>query len=172
MSQPEKNDSIQHVRAGKSPSTAEAGFQPDGLVDPKEVNLFVARKLRQYRRDAGLTLTELSAILGNISFQQLQKYESGTNRISSSRLFQIASLFGTPVSRFFPPTSQHSSSALKFSEDDEKLVEQMLIDSSAVAEVKSLIADLAEVEDHDQLCQLIEALRAMVSVYTAKITDR
>lgn len=37
-----------------------------------------------------------------VSFQQLQKYERGTNRISASKLWTIAQVLNTPVSRFFP----------------------------------------------------------------------
>jgi transcriptional regulator with XRE-family HTH domain len=47
-----------------------------------------------------MSQTDLADALG-ITFQQIQKYEKGTNRISSSRLHQIASVFGVPTTYFF-----------------------------------------------------------------------
>ena len=48
----------------------------------------------------GMTQTELGADVG-VSLQQIQKYEKGANRVSSSRLQQSSSIFGTPVMSFF-----------------------------------------------------------------------
>jgi transcriptional regulator with XRE-family HTH domain len=48
----------------------------------------------------GITQTELAKAVG-LTFQQIQKYESGTNQLVSSRLYEIASVLGVPVSFFF-----------------------------------------------------------------------
>jgi transcriptional regulator with XRE-family HTH domain len=53
------------------------------------IDSHIGQCIRQFRRLRGLTLQELSGIL-NISFQQLQKYEKGTNRVSASKLYAIA----------------------------------------------------------------------------------
>ena len=53
------------------------------------------------RQALGLTQSDLAHGVG-ISFQQIQKYERGDNRVSASRLHSIARVLGAPVSEFFP----------------------------------------------------------------------
>ena len=53
------------------------------------VDAAMGRTLRKYRKAAGLSQAELGAAVG-VSFQQIQKYETGDNRVSISRLFRIA----------------------------------------------------------------------------------
>ncbi len=60
----------------------------------------VARNVRLARESAGLTLTALAKPLG-ISYQQLQKYESGQNRVSAGMLFEIARILRQPLISFF-----------------------------------------------------------------------
>src|SRR5277367_6693615 len=64
------------------------------------IDVHVGARLRQRRILLGLSQT----VLGNasaITFQQVQKYENGGNRISSSRLFEFAKILNVPVSHFF-----------------------------------------------------------------------
>ena len=65
-----------------------------------ETDLAVAARIREFRVLAGLTQTELAEPLG-LAFQQIQKYERGTNRVSAGRLVQIATALGQPVAAFF-----------------------------------------------------------------------
>jgi transcriptional regulator with XRE-family HTH domain len=60
----------------------------------------VAKRIRMARKARGLSQTEFGAPLG-ISFQQIQKYESGKNRVSAGRLFEMASLLEVDTSYFF-----------------------------------------------------------------------
>lgn len=64
------------------------------------VDLFVGKRLRQRRRLLGLTQQQLAGEV-NIRFQQIQKYESGANRISASRLWAISKALEVPVAYFF-----------------------------------------------------------------------
>lgn len=64
------------------------------------VDLFVGKKLRQRRRLLGLTQQKLADEV-SIRFQQIQKYESGANRISASRLWALAKALDVPVAFFF-----------------------------------------------------------------------
>lgn len=64
------------------------------------VDQHVALRLRAKREELGLSQTELAKAVG-ITFQQVQKYEYATNRISAGRLWQIAKLFKVPVGYFF-----------------------------------------------------------------------
>jgi transcriptional regulator with XRE-family HTH domain len=63
-------------------------------------DLVVGANVRQLRADAGLTLSELAEALG-ISHQQLQKYETGANRISARMLYELARFFVIPVGQLF-----------------------------------------------------------------------
>lgn len=67
------------------------------------VGFYVGQRLRAIRKDKGLSQEMLAKNLG-ITFQQVQKYEHGTNRISASRLHEAAAFLGVPVSSLFPPT--------------------------------------------------------------------
>lgn len=67
---------------------------------PDPIDLYVGRRVRQLRKNRKLTQTELGTLIG-VSFQQIQKYERGTNRISVSMLFRIARGLHTPLGDFF-----------------------------------------------------------------------
>ena len=60
-----------------------------------------SHKIRDRRKELHLSETDLGTKVG-VSFQQLQKYENGTNRVGASRLAAIAKALGVPVGYFFP----------------------------------------------------------------------
>lgn len=67
---------------------------------PNAVDVHVGNRLRVRRMLAGLTQEELAAAAG-ITFQQVQKYEKGANRISASRLYAFANVLKVRVGWFF-----------------------------------------------------------------------
>jgi hypothetical protein len=64
------------------------------------VDIYVGARMRIRRKVLGLSQTQLADALG-ITFQQIQKYERGANRISASKLYDAARLLQSPVSYFF-----------------------------------------------------------------------
>lgn len=64
------------------------------------VDVHVGKRVRHRRWMVGMTQQQLAEKVG-IKFQQIQKYETGMNRISASRLWDIAATLGVPVSFFF-----------------------------------------------------------------------
>lgn len=60
----------------------------------------IGKRVRTLRLQRGLSQTELGSLI-NVTFQQVQKYEKGTNRISAGRLQRIAEVLSVPVSFFF-----------------------------------------------------------------------
>ena len=56
--------------------------------------------MRARRRAIGMTQTTIASKLG-VSFQQIQKYENGSNKVAASRLWDIAAILGVPVSHFY-----------------------------------------------------------------------
>src|SRR6202012_3606044 len=67
---------------------------------PQTVDKIVGRNVRIYRLAKGLSQTDLANDLG-ITFQQIQKYEKGTNRVGSGRLFEISTILGISVLTLF-----------------------------------------------------------------------
>ncbi|MET3589775.1 transcriptional regulator with XRE-family HTH domain [Bartonella silvatica] len=67
---------------------------------PDPIDIYVGTRIRLRRNILGLTQEKLGEKLG-ITFQQVQKYEKGTNRIGASRLQAIAEIMDVPVSYFF-----------------------------------------------------------------------
>lgn len=70
------------------------------LRRPSRVDVHVGGRVRIRRRVLGLTQEGLAEAIG-VTFQQVQKYELGTNRVGASRLFAIACALETPVEYFF-----------------------------------------------------------------------
>lgn len=68
------------------------------------VDVHVGKRVQQRRALLGMTQTALGRALG-ITFQQVQKYERGANRLSASKLFEIARVLDVPVSYFFDEIS-------------------------------------------------------------------
>jgi transcriptional regulator with XRE-family HTH domain len=79
---------------------------------PKDqVDAFVGARIGLRRSSLGLSQTALAQQLG-VSFQQVQKYETGQNRISASRLHRVATVLGTSVEAFFPPVETARAGAV------------------------------------------------------------
>lgn len=75
-------------------------FHKRQLKTPDVIDVYVGSRIRLQRKLNGISQTALAEGLG-ITFQQVQKYEKGTNRVGSSRLQAIANILGVPVSFFF-----------------------------------------------------------------------
>lgn len=90
-------------------------------MSPKAANsidAYVAGRLRTYRKQLGFSQAEIAKQIG-VTFQQIQKYEAGLNRIGAGRLFQLASLYGIGVEELFPKsagTAEGSKRAEKLDE--------------------------------------------------------
>ena len=113
--------------------------QPRKRSDRKAIatDIVVGANVRRLRAEAGLTLTELCEELG-ISHQQLQKYETGANRISAGMLYQLARFFALPVDALFVGSD-------KSGDEDTKLVRarykcHIIIDRMSSEEKLEMIA--------------------------------
>lgn len=78
------------------------------------VDVHVGERVRRRRRAMGISQEKLGDLVG-VTFQQVQKYEKGANRVSASKLFEISNVLQVPISFFFdglasaspgPPISQ------------------------------------------------------------------
>ncbi|MBK8199194.1 MAG: helix-turn-helix transcriptional regulator [Acidobacteria bacterium] len=71
-----------------------------GSRSPTEIDKQVGRNIRTLRTEADMTLDEMGDALG-ISHQQLQKYETGTNRLSAGMLAAVARVLRVPIQSLF-----------------------------------------------------------------------
>lgn len=78
------------------------------LGERDDIDAYVGSRISLRRSAMGLSQTALARQLG-ISFQQVQKYETGTNRISASRLHRVAMILGTSVDSFFPAAEREAA---------------------------------------------------------------
>jgi transcriptional regulator with XRE-family HTH domain len=67
---------------------------------PNSADIELGESIRAHRLIAGMSQSDLAGKLG-VSFQQVQKYEKGTNRVGAGRLPQIAEIFGIPIGALF-----------------------------------------------------------------------
>ena len=95
------------------------------MVHP--VDIHVGKKIRQARLVRGLTQSGVAKQLG-LSFQQLQKYETGYNRVSASKLFELSQLLDVSPSYFFEGLVSGTESP----------VQETLMDDQTAKAVKAL----------------------------------
>ncbi len=72
----------------------------DRRSEAHPIDLHVGGKVRTRRKFLGISQEELANEIG-LTFQQIQKYESGANRISASKLFEISRMLRVPIAYFF-----------------------------------------------------------------------
>src|SRR3982075_4521801 len=81
---------------------------PTRMPDP--LDAMVGAKIRIFRIHRRISQTELAEQIG-VTFQQVQKYEKGTNRIGASRLSRIATVLGVSIGELFETSENKTASA-------------------------------------------------------------
>ncbi len=89
-------------------------------------NAHLGRKLRMRRLSLGLTQTKVANAI-NVTFQQIQKYEKGTNGVSSSRLIQLSNFLKVPITYFFEDFTENNNIDKNIQEDNSDLNYSFLI---------------------------------------------
>ena len=80
--------------------------------NPHPIDRHVGGRVRLRRTLIGMSQEQLGHKLG-VTFQQVQKYEKGSNRVSASRLWQVARILGVPISFFFDQATDVSDPQLE-----------------------------------------------------------
>lgn len=84
-----------------APEPAEAATEvPEGGLKPSAIDTHVGARIRLRRTLMGMSQERLGEALG-LTFQQIQKYERGVNRVGASRLYDLARVLDVPISFFF-----------------------------------------------------------------------
>src|SRR3954452_9330082 len=104
---PEFSDATKAVKPGPMPGRKD--LNKDSPKEPQDIDRLVGSRVRMQRMAIGMSQEKLGDACG-ITFQQIQKYEKGTNRIGASRLHQIARILEVPVEFFYEgaPSEQGS----------------------------------------------------------------
>lgn len=106
---------------------------------PNPIDKHVGSRVRMRRMMVGMSQEKLGESLG-ITFQQIQKYEKGTNRIGASRLQQISIVLGVPVAFFFEGAPTLSPEHEGFSEaSSPTFVNDFLATSDGLALTRSFM---------------------------------
>jgi transcriptional regulator with XRE-family HTH domain len=97
------------TKAAKAATKPRKRRQTIGESGPDPVDLHVGKRLRAARLRARLSQEELGQGIG-VSFQAVQKYEQGENRLSASRLYRAAQLVKQPIAYFFEHLAREARS--------------------------------------------------------------
>lgn len=124
---------------------------------PSGIDRIVGQRLRWRRRELRLTQEQLGERLG-LTFQQVQKYEKGVNRVSAGRLFEMASQLSVPIAYFFEGADEVVSSQLAMRETGDA-PELPIIDAQSM----ELIAAFQKIDDPDLRRSLLHTIRAAAS---------
>ena len=149
----------------KSKSGSKLGYgHGTGISSPVDVH--VGARVRVRRTLLGMNQTKLGDAIG-VTFQQVQKYENGANRISASRLFDLSRVFDVPIEYFFddmPKAVAASSPALGVGKA--KKLPSYQPDPMATRETLELVRAYYKITDPEirkRLRELTKALGAAVS---------
>ena len=94
-----------------------------GKKSPQQTDVVVGHNIRFWRLERKMSQTDLANLLG-LTFQQIQKYENGANRVGASRLMQIAEALEVPIHAFFEGAGSETPethSPIKFVGDQQAL---------------------------------------------------
>src|SRR3974390_412232 len=125
---------------------------------PNPTDKHVGSRVRMRRMMLGMSQEKLGASLG-LTFQQIQKYEKGTNRIGASRLQQISHILQVPVAFFFEgaPTEQSASEGALAEAPSPSYVSDFLATSAGLALTKAFM-EIKEPRLRRRIVDLVEEI--------------
>lgn len=117
------------------------------MVHP--VDIHVGKKIREARLVRGMTQSAVAKQLG-LSFQQLQKYETGYNRVSASKMYELGRLLDVPPSYFFEglEATEHVTDESILDDKTAKAVRALtsIRDEKVKSHLRSMIHEIASCE--------------------------
>ena len=129
---------------------------------PNPVDVHVGTRIRMRRKVLGMSQEKLAERLG-LTFQQVQKYERGANRVSASKLYQAARALQTPISYFFEGLAEPDSESGAKADSAERAIGDFL----STPEGLELASVFPKIRDAGVRRQMLELVRAMVRAEAA-----
>lgn len=133
------------------------GRMPNGDANP--VDVYVGKRIRLRRNLMGLSQDKLAQMLG-MTFQQVQKYERGMNRVSASRLWDLSKILNVPVNFFFEEMSfsTDEKSPASICGGKKLIAAKAAVDPMSKAENIELISALNKIKNKNLKQSLISAI--------------
>ena len=130
---------------------------------PHPIDVHVGKRVRLRRTLIGISQEKLGEAIG-LTFQQVQKYERGANRIGASRLFDLSRVLDVPVSFFFDDAPETDLESYRYEGVDE---EPHLIDLDPMAkrETLDLVRAYYQVEDPGVRKRIFELTKSLALAY-------
>ncbi|ABS13475.1 MULTISPECIES: helix-turn-helix domain-containing protein [Brucella/Ochrobactrum group] len=125
---------------------------------PNPIDVHVGSRIRLRRNMLGLSQEKLGESLG-ITFQQIQKYEKGTNRVGASRLQAISAILNVPVSFFFEDAPGSSNQA-GFAEDNEATYVVDFLNSNEGVQLTRAFTKISDPKVRRKIIDLVKSLAA------------
>jgi transcriptional regulator with XRE-family HTH domain len=130
---------------------------------PSGIDRVVGQRIRWRRKELKLTQEKLGELLG-LTFQQVQKYEKGVNRVSAGRLFEMSTAMGVPITYFFDGAETFlNHEAAQVAEDGEAIHAPVM-----TSEILDLIAAFQKIEDHSLRKSLLGTIQAAATAFDGK----
>ncbi|MCO4316900.1 helix-turn-helix domain-containing protein [Phyllobacterium sp. 21LDTY02-6] len=129
----------------------------DNKKSPNPVDLHVGARIRLRRNMIGLSQEKLGESLG-ITFQQIQKYEKGTNRVGASRLQAIANILNVPVTFFFDDMPGQAERSKGFDEESETTYVVGFLNSSEGIQLARAFARIGDPKIRRKVLDLVRTL--------------
>ena len=117
--------------------------------------------MRARRRSLGMSQGKLGQALG-ISLQQVQKNESGTNRLGASRLQQLSNILGVPVAYFFERASSGAAARYRSGDDEDRNKYIEVLDASEWLQFSRAFATLRDAKVRKIIFDLVLLLSPAV----------
>ncbi|HEX4411007.1 MAG TPA: helix-turn-helix transcriptional regulator [Xanthobacteraceae bacterium] len=122
----------------------------------------IGSNIRIRRLQLGVTQQQLAKKLG-VTFQQVQKYEKGVNRVGSGRLYQIATILEAPIGSFFSEGGRSTKSASSHSSPYDSLQEPMTL---------QMLNAFSKVKDRKNRWALLTLIEHLASLKQRNISAR
>jgi transcriptional regulator with XRE-family HTH domain len=131
---------------------------------PSGIDRLVGQRIRWRRRELKLTQEKLGEML-SLTFQQVQKYELGVNRVSAGRLFEISSVLGTPITYFYEGAGDLLTDIVGHLAEDEDARAPVMN-----TETLDLVAAFQKIEDNSLRKSILNTVRAAASAFETKVS--
>jgi len=133
---------------------------------PDSVDVHVGQRLRVRRSLLGMSQEKLADAIG-LTFQQIQKYERGVNRVSAGRLFQFSKILDVPIAYFYDQLGQEAGSPVYgMSDNQQEGFQHDGAESDDVMQKKEtidLVRTYYAIEDEQKRKDIIRFIKSMVN---------
>ena len=126
------------------------------------VDLYVGERLKQKRLEGGISQDDLAGSV-NLTFQQVQKYEKGVNRVSASKLYDFSKFLNTNISYFFDGIDNYDTSGTKEIDYASDVTQNTFGDNIKPKEIEMLVNAYKKIPNSDVRKNILALLKSLSS---------